>query len=576
MSFGVPLGLLALLSLPALVALYFLRRRQPPRRVSALFLWRSPDERAESGPKLERFSRELSLLLECLAAICAALFLADLRCGQPPELARTVAVLDSSLSMSAKDASGTTAMERALTHLEALGRRESGRVTVIASGPRPKLVGAPAMPVERLRQETVTASAGSHDLAASFALARELAGGGRVRLYTDALPETVPDFVEVIAVGAPDANVAFTGASRRERGGRSVIALRVANLSAQSSQPLVRLLDESGGLLREERLELAPGADGALRVELTYPGAIVAELPDDALPADNRVRLLPEPRSTLKVSLGSAAAEPIRRYLAADGRASVGAPADLAFTGASNGSSAPWTVAIGSSGESKGFVAPFFADKGHRLLEDVDFEGAVWFAGPNPPGLPLLTVGNTVLLSESEGPVFHLNLDVQRSNLHRLGAFPILLSNLFALRREALPGFPRRNLALGEELPVTLDGGAKWTLDGPDGSTSLRGTGTVRLPPPSPGVYTLMRDGAAIAQASVNPIAPDESDLRGRGSGQRASAVAVATSGDAPQRPRNGWPLFAMLLLLAADWWLTGLGGMSRGAARPPAKGARA
>ncbi|MFN7135903.1 MAG: BatA domain-containing protein, partial [Myxococcales bacterium] len=69
MSFGAPWGLLALLALPLLVGLYFLRRRQPPRAVSAVFLWRSPDERAEAGPKLQRFSRETSLLLECLAAV---------------------------------------------------------------------------------------------------------------------------------------------------------------------------------------------------------------------------------------------------------------------------------------------------------------------------------------------------------------------------------------------------------------------------------------------------------------------------------------------------------------------------
>ena len=86
MSFGAPLGLLALAAIPALVAAYFLRRRQPPRIVSALFLWRTPDQRAEAGPRFQRSSRELSLALEILAVGFAALFLADARCG---ETART-------------------------------------------------------------------------------------------------------------------------------------------------------------------------------------------------------------------------------------------------------------------------------------------------------------------------------------------------------------------------------------------------------------------------------------------------------------------------------------------------------
>ena len=39
MTFGFPLGLLALGALLPLAAAYFLRRRQKPKTVSALFLW---------------------------------------------------------------------------------------------------------------------------------------------------------------------------------------------------------------------------------------------------------------------------------------------------------------------------------------------------------------------------------------------------------------------------------------------------------------------------------------------------------------------------------------------------------
>jgi len=41
MSFGFPWGLLALGALVPLVAAYFLRRKQKPVVVSALFLWRT-------------------------------------------------------------------------------------------------------------------------------------------------------------------------------------------------------------------------------------------------------------------------------------------------------------------------------------------------------------------------------------------------------------------------------------------------------------------------------------------------------------------------------------------------------
>ena len=47
---GVPLGLLALLSVPAILLAYLLRRKSPPRTVSAMFLWRDgkPVQEAET------------------------------------------------------------------------------------------------------------------------------------------------------------------------------------------------------------------------------------------------------------------------------------------------------------------------------------------------------------------------------------------------------------------------------------------------------------------------------------------------------------------------------------------------
>src|SRR3954466_11990153 len=102
MSIGFPLGLLALLAALPLVAAYFLRRKQPPRVVSALFLWRTPDQRAQAGPRFERFSQEASLLLELLAVAAAAAFLSDAHCGGTHSRRHLVVVVDGSLSMQAR------------------------------------------------------------------------------------------------------------------------------------------------------------------------------------------------------------------------------------------------------------------------------------------------------------------------------------------------------------------------------------------------------------------------------------------------------------------------------------------
>jgi hypothetical protein len=143
MSLGFPLGLLALLGIVPLVAAYFLRRKQKPRTVSALFLWRSPDLRAEAGPRLQRFSRELSLLLEVLALAAAALYLADVRFGADAPRRHVAVVVDGGLSMSARSG-GTLVADRVRDALARLVRDEqavaltaliSGQVDVEFAGP---------------------------------------------------------------------------------------------------------------------------------------------------------------------------------------------------------------------------------------------------------------------------------------------------------------------------------------------------------------------------------------------------------------------------------------------------------
>lgn len=560
MSFGAPLGLLALLAAPVLVGLYFLRRRQPPRVVSALFLWASPDQRAEAGPRLERFSRETSLALEVAAVLAATAFLADLRLGGAAAEPHTVVVLDGSLSMSARPRGAPSIAEAALSRLDALVRADGGRVTVVESGLRPRVALGPAAPRERLKDLAYAPTGPSHDLAPALNLARELAGPrARIRLITDAPVEPAPEGVEVLALGRPLENDAFVAAARADRGGKAVVALRVAHFGAARAQVPVALRAEDGKALATETLTLEPGEEKALRFELSHAGPVLASLPEDPLPADGALRLVPQPPTPLKVALllgEGPAAESVRRFLEIDGAASVASPGDLTFALPGAGRPAPWTVVLGTRGEPRAYVGPYFADRRHALLDAVPLEGLLWTAGEPVSGAPLLTSGPAILVSEEPGPVFRVNADLARSNLHRTAAWPVLLSNLFALRRETMAGFARHNLALDEEPIANVDAAAAWSLEGPRGTLPLRGAGALRLPAPGvPGRYRLLADGARADELEVLPVDRRESDLRGRGPGRAPSGIAVGRVGG--ERPRSAWPLLLLAALLCADWVVT-------------------
>ncbi|WNG40288.1 hypothetical protein F0U61_46360 [Archangium violaceum] len=571
MSFGFPWGLLALGALVPLVAAYFLRRKQKPVVVSALFLWRTPRPRAEAGPRFERFTREASLLLEVLAVVAAALFLADVRLGEDARTRHLVLVVDGSLSLSARGPDGRSVLEK--VRAEAARRVEeekATRVTVLVSGTVPRVLAGPeAEPSSALASlESFRALGADHDVAPTLLWAQELAGPGkRVHFFTDASPsegQAVPPAVRWTALGMPRDNVALLSAWRRDEGTTATVTLRVARFGAGPEETEVRAVARPGpgakeGTERRERVQLPEEGAATLRFTFENAGDMEVSLPPDALPEDGEARLPPAPERRVRVALAEGldaqARSALERFLSVAPGLELG-PGEGALLVGPRGSDA--RVTVGAGGTVRTFVGPFFAEKGHPLLDDVQLGGVRWAAGGEaPPGRPLMTAGDVVLLSEEEGRL-HLNVDLSRSNVQRTPAWPVLLGNLLREVRRSQEGFPRRQLSLGEPLSVVTRSGARYTLEGPEGERPLFGAGSLSLPPPAvPGRYTLERDGEPVDAVVVLPLDARESDLRSRGEGDRpAQAGASDDEGGAPSG-RARWPLLVLLAALLADFHLT-------------------
>ncbi|MCA3014159.1 MAG: VWA domain-containing protein [Myxococcaceae bacterium] len=565
MSFGAPLGLLALLALAPVVAAYFLRRKQPPRVVSALFLWRSPDPRAEAGPKLERFSREASLALEALAIAAAALFLADARCGEVAPTAHLVVVLDGSLSMRAT-VDGASAADRARDEVARLVRAEgAAALTLVESGLKPRVLAGPQLQVARALAalEGWVPSQPAHDVAPAFTLARELATGREQPLFflTDGPPGAValPPSVQGRSVGRRAPNVAFLSALRRDVAGVATVTVRVGNFTDEARTVQVRL-DDGRGVAHETPVTMGPGASAALRVGLRTSAEVRATLPGDALPDDGDLVLPPAPDEGLAVEvlegLDVAARAAVTRALSAVDGVTLGAPAGLAV--GPPGSAA--TVRLGAVGELASFVGPFFAKKTNPLLDDVQLGGVVWTAGAGPvPGEPLLSAGTVVLASEGDDGVVHLNLDLTRSNVQRSVAWPVLWGNLARRARTARQGFPRRLVSLGEDVAVVTAPGRSWSLEGPSGEARpLLGVGALSLPALTPpGAWRLLADGVEVDRLAVVPLDAAESDLRTRGPWAVEAPRVTALASLASSRPRAFGFVVVALAALLVDFWLT-------------------
>lgn len=568
MNLAQPWGLLALLALVPLVAVYVLRRRHRPHLVSALFLWRGLVERTAGGRRWERLSREASLILEALAVVVASLLLAQVSCVDG-SASHEAFVVDGSLSLSARTSEGGTVSDRLRRAVRAQAVR-ARRVTVVESGPRPVVRAGPFASPEAVEAAMAAWAPGGpdHDPGPALALARRLAPRGRVTFFTDALPSPgsdVPEDVDVVALGEPADNVGLLFARRADAEGRAAVTLGIANFGRSEARFEVAFAPRGG---RPERagVAIAPGATAVISRTLPAAEAIDVALPEDALEADGHATLLaPRPR---QVGVGIAAGLPesvvrsVRRLVGALPEARlVPADPDL-WVGPRR--AAPG-LSIEAPGQRRAFVAPFVVDRAHPLLGDVHFAGVVWTAGDDPPGQPLVSAGEAVLVSEDELGAVHVNVDLERSTVQRTPAWPILLSNVVRRCRARTLGFAKAQAQLGEVVSVVVDQGSDWVVDGPRGPLRLAGDGALFEEPLSAaGRYLLRRDGQPFDTLVVHAFAPRESDLRGRASGRREAAERTAPGGG-PAPSAAGWLLPLLLGVVLADFVLTAQGLPARG-----------
>jgi Ca-activated chloride channel homolog len=596
-----PLGFLALLAIPAIVALHYFRRRFSPQVVSALFLWSDEDRTPLSGRKREKLRNSVSLWSEIAAALCLALVLAGPRGCQGTAGTHLVVVLDGAASMDARAKSGETLRERAIAEvarrIDALGR--GSRVTIVASGVRPKVLVGPAAFPEEARQALAafTPTALHHEATSAVALALQLSGGGAVVLVTDRYrPDDLPPEIEIAAIGEPLENLGIVRASRDAvAGGASELNgasgpgagerlfVTVASFSAtrrETEISAVLPLDKDRVVLAPQKIALEPLERKNLSFALPRDaGPIEVRLGADALAIDDRAYLAPRPKRTVTIrsnlseeasrELGLAASggSNIARWLALCddvAEAHEDGAAHILLSDRPAGSGSTWTLEFAANGtERKDFIGPFLAEKRHAILEGTTLEGIVWSADPkvNLVGVPLVSAGNLPLFVEDRVDArrrYVIALDPKRSSLQRSPDWPILLSNLVEERRRELPGASNTNLLVGEELTwrAAIDAAdtAPYVVLGAHSRREIAPRSTLVVDGfDAPGFYALKRSDALLAQIGVSFVDAAESDLRTLGSGHRAARNAASDA-----EPAESWieiALFAAVVaLLAIDW----------------------
>ncbi len=541
LTFLAPQFLWALLALPVILLLHFIRARKKRYEVSAIFLWKEAKQLAEAR---RRFSPSWLLALQLAFALLAALGLAQprLSLAGPPD---RVIIVDASASMAARDGDGVR-LEKAKREAVPL-IRGAGRVAVIRAG----LEATVAEPLSSDRSAVeqalgaLQASDQEADLDRAIALALSLAPEAELHLFTDAAPPS-GGRLQVHPVGGDGLNAGITTFD---------LGLQQAFVSVSSNHPRpqelgLELLQD--GQLVAQTVLLAP-AQG--RANISFPlqaeeGFFEARLtrPEwDALALDDRAFA---GKRALRVAVNTDD-EAILRALEA--------LPDVSYQVLPNASSAPdfdARVLVGSPPQAlpEGKVLLFAPsaetpdyrtirdwDQSDPLLRFVSLADTVVGLGPEAP-LPegdwqvLARTGDlrAVIqhLQTPESDLVYAAFHPSQTDMVNRSAFPLLVANIVGSFRE------EARLPLGAPLPE----GSALLLDARE---------QARDQASEPGLYLVEGEQVAVSLLSAN-----ETRLPGPAPSVASAEEAPATAASEQLWGAALWLVGLALLALLAEWLL--------------------
>jgi len=519
LTFLAPAAAFLALTLPAIVALYFLRIRRPTRVVPALHLWPNQVRDRQANVPWQRLRFSWLLLLQLLAAavLVAAAVQPVLSAGA--SLSRhSIVLLDVSASMQARDVQPTRldeAKKEIGAIIDQLGPQD--RMTLVAVGPTPLIVASVAGDRDALHRALgdLGPSNGAADLSAALTLAAGLVSPGddaRAYLFSDGIVgpirtgsgSSLPFPVEYRRIGVSGENVGLTSLVVRTGAQSRAAFLHLQNFGQQARSFSLDWRAD-GKLVDVRQLTLSGGQAQDLVLPVPSNATVVSAHIDagDVFALDDTVTAVARPPSTFRVLLVTPGNVFLQQALGLRGdiQLDVVAPADYK-------SSSPYAMSIfdrfsppslpngpfiiidppaGSplaGGPAIGVGRVRAADAGDPLLTNVDLNDVHIARSQDLRsdtfGRTLITSLQTPLVLVRDEPFRQalFGFDLHESDLPLRIAFPILVQNLSEWILP--PSVPSHSFHPDE--PVTLvpeTGATSVTVVRPDGSRHALAGGAV-------------------------------------------------------------------------------------------------
>ena len=273
MTLGAPAAAALAVTLPVILALYFLRIRRPTRIVPALHLWPDQIRDRQANVPWQKLRFSWLLLLQLLVAAFLVISAVQPALSASVNLApHSIVLLDASASMQAKDVSPSRldeAKRQVGAMIDQLGPQD--RMTLIAVQSTPRIVGSTTGDHDAMHRalDSISATNGPADLSSALSLATGIVRAGedaRAYLFSDGIVEPLratfadglPFPIEYHRIGLSGENVALTSLVVRTDAQSRAAYLRVQNFGQQSRSFSLEWRSDAG-LIDVRPLALAGG-----------------------------------------------------------------------------------------------------------------------------------------------------------------------------------------------------------------------------------------------------------------------------------------------------------------------------
>jgi hypothetical protein len=576
--FANPWGALALLGVPAVIAIHCLQQKSRKLSVSTLFLLERLAPDSKEGRSLTWLRSSLAFWLQLLCVLLLTWLLVEPRWLEKNFVQRVTLVLDSSLSMRAFSDEIVARTSPRLRALASLAPRTYW--TVIETDPtKPTLYEGFDLAALDNKLQSWKPSLPAHDPTHALELARSLAPRDALVIFVTDRPHEIPSGTDLLAIGEPIENCGLVGCKLSGSGDDLHWQVMVQNYGKKSAHR-AWWMEIAGQKTQEQSVDLEPGHPQVLKG--IFPRGIdrlEVCLEPDRFSLDDRMAIVrPKPKEMTVDLLSDDSTVDLFTKLAQTipslATVQPGEQADIAFRALDPhipvpGNAVSSVTVFNSPDDHDGFTGGPFAMEDDPLNLDLNWQAlGVQLLDTTP-----VTPQDHVLLWKGQKPVIFVrtlagdrrelvfNFNFSTSNASRLPAFVLLVSRFVESVRQDKLAPETRNAELAEPLLVTTDPtkGAV-IVHGSDGNEAkLEAASLSSLSAPSvPGFFTVTQGDETLLTGAAQFADARESDFS-TATTEDTLASHAARLVDLQTRADAWAPLWLVALgaLLVSSWAAT-------------------